>query len=145
MSREVLRFACPALIALPVAAFAQEDPQPRAGQAGASTADERDCRRREEGARISGEIVVCGNREEDARYRLGPRDEAANRHAEHTRDRGDPRAPDFAPPPCQPNLLTFCPTFGPLGAPPVIVDFSRLPEAPEGSDADLIARGERPQ
>lgn len=111
----------------------------------ASEQDEADCRRKQEAALISGEIVVCGTGQDDSRYRLQDRDAAQTRFAEETQRRGLGLAPDFAPPPCRPNLLTFCPKFGPVGAPALIVDLSQLPQAPAGSDADRIARGEVPQ
>ena len=109
------------------------------------SADERACQRKQEAALISGEIVVCGDRSENYRHRLGPPGDARKRYAEETMDRGLGLAPDFAAPPCQPNWLTYCPDFGPLGKHPVIVDFEALPKAPEGSDADRIAKGEIPQ
>ena len=123
---------------------------PGAGLAQGSTsddffADERACQRKQEAALISGEIVVCGDRSENDRYRLGPPGEARKRYAEETMDRGLGLAPDFKPPPCRPSLLTLCPELGAAGERPVIVDFDALPEAPEGSDADRIAKGETPQ
>lgn len=107
--------------------------------------DERACQRKQEAALISGEIVVCGDRLENDRYRLSPPGEARKRYAEETMDRGLGLAPDFAAPPCQPNWLTYCPDFGALGENPVIVDFDAFAEPPEGSDADRIAKGEIPQ
>ena len=105
------------------------------------SADERDCQRKQEAALISGEIVVCGDRSENDRYRLSPPGEARKRYAEETLDRGLGLAPDFKPPP----LLTLCPELGAVGERPVIVDFDAFPDAPEGSDADRIAKGETPQ
>ena len=45
----------------------------------------------------------------------------------------------------RPSLLTLCPELGSAGERPVIVDFDTLPDAPEGSDADRIAKRETPQ
>ena len=123
---------------------------PGAAQAQGSTseelsADERACLRKQEAALISGQIVVCGDRLENDRYRLGPPGEARKRYAEETMDRGLGLAPDFKPPPCRPSLWTLCPELGAAGARPVIVDFDVLPNAPEGSDADRIAKGETPK
>ena len=109
------------------------------------TADERACQRKQEAALISGEIVVCGDRTDSDRYRVSPPGEAKRRYAEETMDRGLGLAPDFKPPPCRPSLLTLCPELGAAGERPVIVDFDALPDAPEGSDADRIAKGETPQ
>lgn len=86
-----------------------------------------------------GGIVVCGKNEENDRQKLPIPGELATSHL--TGD-GTPRAPDlfgikkgavtikgcFLPP---------CPgEFMPL------IDVAALPKAPEGSDADLIAKGE---
>ncbi len=109
------------------------------------SADERACQRKQEAALISGEIVVCGDRTDSDRFRLSPPGEARKRYAEETMDRGLGLAPDFKPPPCRPSLLTLCPELGGAGERPVLVDFDSLPEAPEGSDADRIAKGEIPQ
>ena len=120
---------------------------PGAAQAQRSTseelsADERARQRKQEAALISGEIVVCGDRSENDRYRLSPPVEARRRYAEETMDRGLGLPPDFKPPPCRPSLLTLCPELGGAGERPVLVDFDLLPQAPEGSDADRIAKGE---
>ena len=109
------------------------------------SADERDCQRKQEAALISGEIVVCGERSENDRHRLNPPGDARRRYAEETMDRGLGLPPDFKPPPCRPSLLSLCPELGGAGERPVVVDFDTLPEAPDGSDADRIAKGEIPQ
>ena len=114
-------------------------------QVGVEDDSDPDCSRKQEAALISGEIVVCGNRAENDRHRLRPRDDAQRELAEDTKDLGLAHAPDFSPPPCKPSLLTLCPKLGPVGETPLIVDFAELPEAPAGSDADRIARGEVPQ
>jgi hypothetical protein len=102
-------------------------------------APRRDCRQSPDDA----QIVVCAEEEEDqSRFpvqstaELDPQGDAAT-------DNGIPRAPDFSLPPCVPSLLTVCSKFGGAAPPPVMVDFSKLPEAPEGSDADLIAKGKK--
>ena len=114
-------------------------------QVGAEEESDPDCRRKQEAALISGEIVVCGDRAENDRHRLRSRDEAQRDFARETMDRGLALAPDFRPPPCKPNLLTFCSEQRPVGEAPLIVDLTALPEALAGSDADRIARGEAPQ
>ena len=124
-----------AFASLPMPALAQSR-----GPA-ASAEDDAACRRQREAALISGEIVVCAERREDDAYRLRNRDEARSAYAAATRDRGTLRPPDFAPPPCKPSLLSFCPKFG--APPPVLfIDVTALPEAPPGSDAARQGSGE---
>ena len=100
-------------------------------------APSRDC-----GQQRDAEIVVCAEEEDQSQYRvqstaqLDPESDAAL-------DDGIPRAPDFRRPPCVPNLLTICVKVGGAAPPPAPVDLSKLPEAPEGSDADLIAKGKK--
>lgn len=94
-----------------------------------------DCRRKQDAAIISGEIVVCGRNSDNSVYRIATAKEAERRYAEETQTEGLILAPDFAPPPCEPNLLTWCPEFG--AAPEKIepVDVEALPEPyvePEG-------------
>lgn len=86
-----------------------------------------------------GTIVVCGRNEENARQRL-PLHEEDPRRA--TND-GLPRAPNvFGIPDIGGVKVTGC--FMRPCPPPVMPDinFAALPQAPEGSDADRIARGE---
>lgn len=98
-----------------------------------------DCRQAPEDA----EIVVCAEEEEDqSRFRVQSTAEL-DPTGDTATDDGIPRAPDFRPPPCVPSLLTLCSKFGGAAPPPIMVDFSELPEAPEGSDADLIAKGKK--
>lgn len=88
------------------------------------------------------EIIVCAEEPEDPdRFRIG----SALDGGDDSHLSKDIRAPDFAPPPCVPSLLTLCPKFG---APPpsaYIVDFSALPEAPAGSDAERVGQGLAPR
>ena len=86
------------------------------------------------------EIVVCGHGEDNARQRLPLRDDS---DAARSIDDGVPRAPDVFGihhggvtaargcflPPCPPPLMP-------------IIDLAAIPEAPPGSDADRIGRGE---
>jgi hypothetical protein len=86
------------------------------------------------------EIVVCAEEEEDqSEFRvqstaeLDPTGKAAT-------DDGLPRAPDVA------GEGIFRGKGITLGSPPepaIIFDLSELPQAPEGSDADLIAQGKK--
>ena len=82
------------------------------------------------------EIVVCAEVVDPDRYRV-PSDT----------DRGvvrneTPRAPDLEPK--YPGVAVAKGCFiGPCPKPmPVMIDLKAIPEAPEGSDADLIAKGE---
>ena len=77
---------------------------------------------------ISGEIVVCGMQTDDRTYRILSDDKAEQRYAEETMDEGLILAPDFSPPPCTPNLLTWCPKLEGSGAPTAPIDLEALPE-----------------
>jgi hypothetical protein len=92
---------------------------------------------------VGAEIVVCG-REDDG-----------NAYPAHSSSDLDPTgagAKDTIP--RAPNVETMYPGVavasgcfvGPCPPPmPVLIDLKAIPEAPPGSDADRIARGERPQ
>lgn len=92
------------------------------------------------------EIVVCAADEDQDQFRVRSDREAEDDYARETMDKGDLRPPDVAGPGifrgpatvgglCIPGLQK-CPP-----PPAIVVDFSALPEAPPGSDADRIARG----
>lgn len=97
-------------------------------------------------AAISGEIVVCGRRNE-AENRLYSAAESRERYARETMNAGDPQAPDVAGAgifrgPATISGLCLVP---PCPAPPAyMVDFSQIPETPPGSDADRVGRGLAP-
>ena len=87
------------------------------------------------------EIVVCAPRElHENRY---PGREQLD-SVQSTYD-GVPRAPDLRPVYPGPVVARGC--FIPPCPPPamIFIDVKALPEAPAGSDADLIARGEKAQ
>ena len=87
------------------------------------------------------EIVVCAPRDPEAdRY---PGRESLE-SVQSTND-GLPRAPDLRP--VYPGVVVARGCFIPPCPPPpmVFIDVKALPEAPAGSDADLIARGEMPE
>lgn len=99
--------------------------------------DPRDrCRRSPEG-----EIVVCVDRGEDLRVPSTAEADPNSREARHIRDGEVLRAPQLDRGSCrgQPGCVV-----GGWAPPPVSVDVSQLPQAPEGSDADRIAKGELP-
>lgn len=104
-----------------------------------------ECLDDDEAATISGDIVVCRRIGDSGEQSFsGSREEARKRYARETAFAGDPQAPDVAGrgifrgpatvsgqcliPPCPPP-------------PALLIDVEALPEAPEGSDADRIARG----
>lgn len=87
----------------------------------------------------SDEIVVCVDRGEDLKVPSTSESDPTSRAALND---GLPRAPQLDRGSCkgQPGCIV-----GGYAPPPLyIVDVSKLPQAPEGSDADLIARGEMP-
>ena len=102
-----------------------------------------DCERDQEAASITGEIIVCRQRSGDEN-RLYDKETAERRHAERTMNHNEIPAPDVAGAgifrgPATVSGLCFIP---PCPAPPAyIIDFTELPDAPPGSDADRIARG----
>ncbi|MDP3858347.1 MAG: hypothetical protein Q8Q73_11380 [Stagnimonas sp.] len=84
------------------------------------------------------EIVVCAPRDPD-KDRYPGREQLDS--VQSTRD-GIPRAPDFVPK--YPGVVVARGCFIPPCAPPpmIFIDVKALPQAPAGSDADLIAKGE---
>lgn len=102
-----------------------------------------DCSDEQEAASISGEIVVCRRKRDTGQYGFD-KEEWESRYADETRDKGDPRAPDLEPK--YPGVVVARGCFiGPCPPPPAyFIDFSELPEAPPGSDADRIGRGLAP-
>ena len=90
------------------------------------------------GAADASEIVVCAPRDPDA-HRYPGRESLES--VQSTND-GLPRAPDLAPK--YPGVVVARGCFIPPCPPPpmVFIDVKALPEAPPGSDADLIAKGE---
>ncbi len=92
------------------------------------------------------EIVVCGQTEDASKYRV---QSSSDLDPSGLGSRGSPKAPDLYNLP-QPAMIgagvsakgCFIPPCPPPM--PVLIDLKAIPEAPEGSDADLIARGEKP-
>ena len=92
-----------------------------------------------EESRRQGEIVVCGfDRGEQWRVPSTAESDPASRQG---RDTGVPSAPNVS---SLPDCSRGCIGFGKVPPPVYVVDFSKLPEAPKGSDADRIAKGEMP-
>lgn len=87
----------------------------------------------------SDEIVVCVDHGEDLKVDRGDPD-PATLEGRRELNGGIPRAPQFDRGSCRgkPGCIT-----GGWAPPPVYyVDVTKLPEPPEGSDADMIAKGE---
>ena len=154
MSRRslVLLAWCPTMM-LPAALAAQEPLEPQRGEPPAKidirvpppgdAASYEECERDQEAAAITGEIIVCRQRSGDE-SRLYDKESAERRHAQRTMNHNEIAAPDVAGAgifrgPATVSGLCFIP---PCPDPPAyMVDFSTLPDAPPGSDADRIARG----
>lgn len=91
----------------------------------------------------SEEIVVCVDRGEDLVVPSTSESDPDSLAARRALNGGIPRAPQFDRGSCKgkPGCIT-----GGWAPPPVYyVDVTKLPEAPEGSDAERIAKGEEPE
>lgn len=134
-----------ALVAAPLAAQSAEPaPDPQIAQRlaaahtklGVETIQNR-CRP----ARSGDEIVVCVDRGDDLRVPSTAESDPSSLAARRALNGGIPRAPAFSRS-CkgQPGCVT-----GGWAPPPIyVIDPAAIPEAPEGSDADRIAKGEIP-
>lgn len=98
------------------------------------------CKREAENSR---EIVVCADPDKNNRDRLPLRNETDTARAT---DNGIPRAPDvFGIKDLGGVTIKGCLSLVQKCPPPIYyIDLSKIPEAPPGSDADKIARGEIP-
>jgi len=93
-------------------------------------------------ARKFGEIVVCIDRGEDLRVPSTAESDPSSLAARRALNNGIPRAPQLDRGSCkgQPGCVV-----GGWAPPPIyVIDPAALPQAPEGSDADRIAKGELP-
>ncbi len=87
----------------------------------------------------NGEILVCGpDRGEDQRI---PSTAASNPTSHEALYDGLPRAPQLDRGSCKGQA--GCMGFGSVAPPILYIDLKAIPDAPEGSDADLIAKGEK--
>ena len=107
------------------------------------------CTAEQEAAAISGEIVVCRRVNAAEAVSGFDREDWERRYAARTMDRGDPHPPVANGPnsgiftgPATVSGLCLIPPCPP--PPAYMIDFETLPDAPEGSDADLIAKGLKP-
>lgn len=89
------------------------------------------------------EIVVCApDRGEDQRVPSTADSDPASREARRELNNGVPRAPQLDRGSCRGQAGCMVGGWAP---PPVyMIDVKAIPEAPEGSEADLIAKGEKP-
>lgn len=94
------------------------------------------------------EIVVCAQEQDDSLFRVQSSSELDPKSKEALKD-GVPRAPDVA----GPGIFTGPATIGKLcipglqkcpPPPALLIDFSALPDTPDGSDADKVGKGEMP-
>ena len=88
----------------------------------------------------NGEIVVCGA-DHGERWRV-PSTTDSDPESHQATNTGVPRAPNVSP---LPDCRRRCIGFGKAPAPLYIIDLRKMPEAPAGSDADRVARGEIPE
>lgn len=94
---------------------------------------EQDCEEEADALRIANEIVVC-RRLGEATDGVWNKEEYERKLAERTQGE---RTPDMFGIPNHGNPIGF----GSVPPPALIIDVEALPQAPEGSDADRIARG----
>lgn len=93
-------------------------------------------------ARRADEIVVCVDRGDDLRVPSTAESDPTSLAARRALNNGIPRAPQLDRGSCKgkPGCIV-----GGWAPPPIyVIDLAALPEAPEGSDADRIAKGELP-
>ncbi len=97
---------------------------------------------------VGDEIVVCARDQDNSLFRVKSSSEL-DPASDEALDDGLPRAPNVA----GPGIFTGPATVGGLcipglqkcpPPPALFIDVSALPQAPEGSDADKIAKGEIP-
>jgi hypothetical protein len=90
-----------------------------------------------------GEIVVCAPESGDQfRVPSTADSDPHSRAAKRRLDDGIPRAPNVSGlPDCS---IVKCMGLGSAPEPAYLIDFSTIPDAPPGSDADLIAKGQKP-
>ena len=93
-------------------------------------------------ARNSDEIVVCVDRGEDLRVPSTAESDPSSLAARRALNNGVPRAPQLDRGSCKGQAGCV---IGGWAPPPIyVIDPAALPEAPEGSDADKIAKGLMP-
>jgi len=94
---------------------------------------EQDCEEEADAARIAGEIIVC--------RQLGEASDGSWNKEEWERDYARRTQGGRTPDTFGIGDLAHSVGFGSVPPPALIIDVEALPEAPEGTDADRIARG----
>ncbi|MFM5923550.1 MAG: hypothetical protein ACKOPG_05125 [Novosphingobium sp.] len=90
------------------------------------------------------EIVVCVDRGEDLEVPSTAESDPDSREARRALEGGIPRAPFVGTIRCKRGADGVCRgNVGEAPAPVYYIDMTAIPEPPEGSDADLIAKGEK--
>ncbi|MFM5923620.1 MAG: hypothetical protein ACKOPG_05485 [Novosphingobium sp.] len=90
------------------------------------------------------EIVVCVDRGEDLEVPSTAETDPYSREARRALDGNIPSAPDVSYIKCRRGADGVCRgNIGSAVPPPYYIDMKAIPEPPEGSDADLIAKGEK--
>jgi len=93
----------------------------------------------------AGEIVVCANGTPDQRVPSTADSDPNSREARRALDGNIPSPPNVAYIQCKRGADGVCRgNIGGAPAPVYYIDVKALPQAPEGSDADKIAKGETP-
>lgn len=90
------------------------------------------------------EIVVCAAKPDDAEFRVKSTRELDPDSHKATYD-GLPRAPNVHGIPTCKETGNPCISIGKVPSPIYYIDLTKIPEAPPGSDADKIAKGEQRQ
>lgn len=103
-----------------------------------------DCEQDQDAATITGEIIVC-RKQTGGENRLYSKEEAERRHAERTKYRDDPLAPDFISDCHDQGWPVGCFKAGSVPPPVLLIDLDAIPETPAGSDADRVGRGLAPR
>lgn len=91
---------------------------------------------------VGDEIVVCADRGRDQRMPSTADSDPNSRAAREALDGGIPRAPNLGPRDIGGVKVAGC-FLQKCPKPLYLVDVAALPQAPDGSDADLIAKGEK--
>jgi Rieske Fe-S protein len=86
--------------------------------------------------KVGDEIVVCADHGEDLHVPSTAESDPNSRAARRALDGNIPRAPQF-----DKGYCASCQHFGSVPPPVYYVDVTKLPAAPEGSDAEQIANG----
>ena len=93
-------------------------------------------------AQSPNEIVVCGKKKDDDKQFRVPSTSESDPNSKEALEDGALHTTDFGES-CAKNPGGVCLGFGKAPDPAYMIDFELLPDTPEGSDADKIAKGEK--